>query len=96
VLRDAEIDNLFLNGSALPGLDADRLTTRGNVHLRGAKVTGEVRLLGSTGRRSVLRGRDADGGRKGKALSGDGIDARGDVRLDGAKVTGEVGWSGRN
>jgi hypothetical protein len=95
LLRDAEIDNLFLNGSALPGLDADRLTTRGNVHLRGAKVTGEVRLLGSKlGGDLSCVGVMLTAGAKGKALSGDGIDARGDVRLDGAKVTGEVGLPG--
>jgi hypothetical protein len=47
VLMDAEIDNLFLNGSVLPGLSADRLKTRGDVRLDGAEVTGEVRLAGA-------------------------------------------------
>jgi len=36
VLRSAVIDNLFLDGSALPGLQADRLEARGVLSLRGA------------------------------------------------------------
>jgi hypothetical protein len=47
VLRSAVIDNLFLDGSALPGLQADRLEARGCLSLRGASVTGEIRLLGA-------------------------------------------------
>lgn len=44
VLRSAVIDSLFLDGSTLPGLQADRLEARAGVHLRGAMVSGEVRL----------------------------------------------------
>ena len=47
VLRSAIIDNLFLDGSALPGLQADRLEARGGLSLRGATVTGEIRLCGA-------------------------------------------------
>lgn len=47
VLRYAVIDNLFLDGSALPGLNADRLEARGGVSLKGAAVAGELRLSGS-------------------------------------------------
>jgi hypothetical protein len=38
VLRSAIIDNLFLDGSALPGLQADRVEARGGVSIRGATV----------------------------------------------------------
>jgi hypothetical protein len=44
LLRSARLEGLFLDGSILPGLIADRLQTRGGVHLRRAEVTGEVRL----------------------------------------------------
>jgi hypothetical protein len=44
LLRSATIDNLFLDGSVLPGLDADRVEARGGLTLRGAEVNGSVRL----------------------------------------------------
>ena len=47
LLRDARLQNLYLNVSVLPGLNANRLQTRGGVFLRSAEVTGEVRLLGA-------------------------------------------------
>lgn len=47
VLLSAVIDNLFLNGSTLPGLRADRLKAQGNVGLFDVKATGELRLLGT-------------------------------------------------
>ena len=39
-LRYAVIDNLFLDGSSLPGLQAERLEARGGVSLKGADVSG--------------------------------------------------------
>jgi len=47
VLRYAVVDNLFLDGSSLPGLQGDRLEARGGVPLKSAEITGEVRLSGS-------------------------------------------------
>jgi hypothetical protein len=47
VLRSAIIDNLFLDGSELSGLQADRLEARGGLSLRGALVKGEIRLTGA-------------------------------------------------
>ena len=44
VLRAAIINRLFLDGSSLPGLQAERLEARGGVYLRGAQVLGEVRI----------------------------------------------------
>jgi hypothetical protein len=43
----AEIRNLFLNGSRLPGLDADGLEVGGSLMLRGVEATGTVRLTGA-------------------------------------------------
>jgi hypothetical protein len=47
VLRAAIINRLFLDGSSLPGLEAERMEARGGVYLRGAQVLGEVRILES-------------------------------------------------
>jgi hypothetical protein len=48
LLRSAVIDNLFLDGSAVPGIDADRLEARGGVTLRGADIAGTLSLAGAT------------------------------------------------
>ncbi|WP_332684303.1 hypothetical protein [Bosea sp. (in: a-proteobacteria)] len=45
ILRAAIINRLFLDGSLLPGLQAERLEARGGVYLRGAEVNGEVNLV---------------------------------------------------
>ncbi len=44
ILRAAIINRLFLDGSRLPGLQAERLEARGGVYLRWAEVDGEVNL----------------------------------------------------
>lgn len=44
ILRAAIINRLFLDGSSLPGLQAERLEARGGVYLRGAEVQGEVNI----------------------------------------------------
>ena len=44
ILRAAIINRLFLDGSRLPGLQAERLEARGGVYLRGAEVEGAVNL----------------------------------------------------
>ncbi len=91
LLRSARVQNLFLNDSSLPGLQADRLEVRGDVSLRNVNATGEVRLLGAK-----LEG-DLDctkaqfrAGDNGKALSADGLDAEGVIRLCNVEATGEV------
>jgi hypothetical protein len=48
VFRAAIINRLFLDGSSLPGLQAERLEARGGIYLRGAQVLGEVRILESS------------------------------------------------
>jgi hypothetical protein len=89
VLRYAVIDNLFLDGSLLPGLQADRLEARGGVSLKGAEVAGEVRLSGSRlGGNLSLDGASISypGG---TALVADGIEVK-SVELRGAVIAGET------
>ncbi len=89
VLRYAVIDNLFLDGSALPGLDAERLEARGGVSLKGAAVSGELRLSGSRldGNLSLDGASVSCPGRA--ALTADGIALR-SVELRGARIDGET------
>jgi hypothetical protein len=47
ILRAAIINRLYLDGSSLPGLEAERLEARGGVYLRGAQVQGEVNIAQS-------------------------------------------------
>ncbi len=93
VLRSAIIDNLFLDGSALPGLQADRLEARGCISLRAAIVMGEIRLPGARIGGSI----EADGVRisspEGIALDADGSETRGGILLRGANVRGGINLS---
>ena len=47
VFQSAVLDNLFLSGSHLPGLWADRLVVNANVFLRNVVAKGEIRFLGA-------------------------------------------------
>ncbi|MEM9010350.1 MAG: hypothetical protein AAGE18_03930 [Pseudomonadota bacterium] len=94
-LFSARLAGLYLDGSTLPGLDADRLKTTTNLHLlRGTEVTGEVRLRGAmiggdldcTG--ATLR--HGEGSETSYALNADELKTTGPVFLNDAKVTGEV------
>jgi hypothetical protein len=93
VLRSAIIDNLFLDGSALPGLQADRLEARGGVSICGATVTGEIRLRGARLGGNI----EADGAAitspDGVAVDADGLKARGGFLLRGANVRGGINIS---
>lgn len=93
VLRSAIIDRLFLDGSALPGLQAERLEARGGLYLRGADVAGEIRLSNA----SLGGNFECDGARMRAsadlALRCDGLEARG-VLLRGADVRGGIDLAG--
>ncbi|MBB3541402.1 MULTISPECIES: hypothetical protein [unclassified Rhizobium] len=93
ILRSAIIDNLFLDGSALPGLQADRLEARGCLSLRAAIVTGEIRLPGARIGGSI----EADGvsiaSPDGIALDADGLETSGGILLRGADVRGGLNLS---
>ncbi|MFN4143773.1 hypothetical protein [Aestuariivirga sp.] len=89
VLRYAVIDNLFLDGSSLPGLQAERLEARGGVSLRSAELQGEIHLSGSRldGNLSLDAVSIACAG--GAALVADGIEVR-SVEIRGAAIAGET------
>lgn len=89
VLRYAVIDNLFLDGSLLPGLQADRLEARGGVSLKGAEVTGEIRLLGGRlgGNLSLDGATVSCPGQA--ALVADAIEVK-SVEMRGATIAGET------
>jgi hypothetical protein len=93
VLRGARVQTLNLQGSALPGLSADRLEAWGGVVLRGVRAEGEVRLLGAR----IGGDLDCEGGRfenqhdvkKEKTVPGSTGKA---LNADGARVTGAFFW----
>jgi hypothetical protein len=92
-LRSAIIDNLFLDGSIVPGLQADRIEARGGIYLRSAIINGEISL--SSGRLSGSL--ECDGTRiespEHWALVADGLFAR-SVLLRGAIVRGGIELTG--
>lgn len=93
ILRAAIINRLFLDGSQLPGLQAERLEARGGVYLRGAEVEGAVNLD-----QARLGGNlECDGvairNRGGYALLGRSLEAR-NVLLRGATLRGGANLSG--
>ncbi|MGO4674437.1 hypothetical protein AB4Z40_16220 [Bosea sp. 2YAB26] len=93
IFRAAIINRLFLDGSSLPGLQAERLEARGGVYLRGAEVTGEVDLV-----QSRLGGNlECDGATirapSGYALLAPSLEAR-NVLLRGATLRGGINLSG--
>ncbi len=94
VLRSAVIDNLFLDGSELPGLQADRLEARGGLSICSATVTGEIRLRGVRAGGTI----EADGAKiaspDGLAVDAEGLEARGGILLRGAEVRGGIDLSG--
>lgn len=94
VLRSAIIENLVLDGSALPGLDADRIEARGGIYLRAARIQGEARLRGAR-LGGNLEGDGATIEALGLyALTADGLEAQGGVLVRGAKVRGGIGLEG--
>jgi hypothetical protein len=101
VLFSASIENLFLDGSLLPGLIADRLDVHGNVHLRHSESTATLRLPGARlGGNLDLEGsklaapRNPDGSHFGTAVTADEVRVGGNVILQSARTIGEVRLSG--
>ena len=90
-LRSAVIDSLFMDGSAFPGLEADRLEARGGVYLRSAAILGEVELRGARlGGHFDCRGATIENP-GGMAISADGLELRGSVLLRGTTIVGGIG-----
>ena len=104
----AQIGGFFsLEGSAVPGLYADRLTCRSGVFLRGGfTATGEIRLPRAAIGSDLSCGGGTFENPDGPALSADGIkvggsvfmrggfSARGEIRLLGATIGGGLDCTG--
>lgn len=90
--RAATLPELVMSGSAVPGINADRLIVKGGASLGdGFEATSEVRLLGA----HIGDDLDCVGGtfanKNGTALNADGIVVKGSVLLrDGFEAMGEV------
>ena len=102
-VQHAECAALYLNGSRLAGgVNADGLTTKGNVNLNnGFSAEGEVRLLGANigGNLNCAGGKFHNLG--GKALNADGLTTKGNVNFNvnlnnGFFAEGEVRLLGAN
>ncbi len=101
LLRSAVIDTLALDGSSLPGLDADRVDARGDLLFRSAEILGPVQLRGArVGGDLIFDGATLNGGDdrvlraeriavRGSALFR-GVTARGSLALPGARVGGDL------
>lgn len=93
VLNSAVIERLFMDGSAFPGLRAERVQARGGLYLRNAVINGEVRLISATFGGNV----ECDGMTlevaTGPAFNAEGLEAR-RLFFRGARITGAVIVSG--
>jgi len=92
-LRSAIIDNLFLDGSIVPGLQADRIEARGGIHLRSAVINGEISLSSARLSGSL----ECDGAQIANpehwAIVADGLSAR-SVLLRGSTLRGGINLTG--
>lgn len=94
ILKAAIINRLFLDGSLLPGLQAERLEARGGVYLRGAQVNGEVNLVQSRlGGNLECDGATIHAPGGGYALLASSLEAR-NVLIRGATLRGGINISG--
>jgi len=88
-LNSAVIERLFLDGSSLPALHAERLEARGGLYLRGAEVDGELRLISATFGGNVECDGTAFRPASGPAMNAEGLEAR-RLQLRGARCGGRV------
>lgn len=93
ILRGAIVDNLLLDGSDLPGLQAEGLETRGSVSLTGANVLGEVFMPGCRLGGNLNADRATIASTDGRSIAADAIIARG-VLLRGARLQGGITLEG--
>ncbi len=93
ILRSAIIDSVFLDGSIMPGLDADRIEARGTISLRGAVISGAVLVQGGRiGGNLDCNGVKIDAS-KDHAIHAEDLDVYG-VLLRGAVIKGSICLSG--
>jgi hypothetical protein len=94
VLLSAVIDTLAVDGSELPGFDANRLEARGDLLFRSATVRGAILLRGSRiGGDLVFDGATLENPGE-RALAGERCSVRGGVLMRGATVRGGVALPG--
>ncbi|MCP4562576.1 MAG: hypothetical protein GY873_23405 [Bosea sp.] len=93
ILRAAIINRLFLDGSRLPGLQAERLEARGGVYLRAAEVDGVVNLDQARMGGNLECAGATMRGRGGYVLLGRSLEVR-NVLLHGATLRGGINLSG--
>jgi len=104
VFRSAVIDRLFLDGSSLPGLQAERLEVRGGLYLRGSHVNGEVLLTDSRLGGNLVCDGAVIQSPDGFGLNAEGLevrnifcrdtDFRGGVNLRGARIEASLDCAG--
>ena len=94
ILRSAEVGTVYLDGSSLPGIVAERVHARGSLYLRAVQVEGTILLAGARiGGEVVLDGAVLSApGRL--ALDAPDIVMRGDVLLRGARCRGGLSLDG--
>ncbi|MCO5091051.1 hypothetical protein [Bosea sp. (in: a-proteobacteria)] len=92
-LRAAIISRLFLDGSRLPGLQAERLEARGGIYLRGAEVEGVINLDQARLGGNLQCDGAAIRNRSDHALLGRSLEVR-NVLLRGATLRGGLNLSG--
>lgn len=93
ILRAAIINRLFLDGSRLPGLQAERLEARGGIYLRGADVEAGINLDQARLGGNLECDGAIIGNRSSYALRGQGLEVR-NVLLRGATLRGCANLSG--
>jgi hypothetical protein len=104
VFTSSVIDRVFLDGSSLPGLQAERLDARGGVYLRGARVDGEIRLTDARLGGNLVCDGAVIKALGGFALNAEGIevrnvfvrgtDFRGGINLRGAQLGADFDGTG--
>lgn len=94
VARQASFDRLILNGSSLPGLNAEGVMIKRDAFLDEAKSAGQVFFVGAEiGGQLSCNGAELNGG-EGKALNAQSATIKGGAFLNNLKSTGEVSFVG--
>lgn len=94
VLRSAVIDTLSLDGSVLPGLNADRLEARGDLLFRASTVEGRIALKGARLEGDLVLDGASLSNPSEICIAAERIAVRGGALFRGAKVDGELVFSG--
>jgi hypothetical protein len=94
VLRSAMIDTLSLDGSVLPGLNADRVEARGDLLFRSATVDGLIALKGARIEGDLVFDGASLGNPGEVCIAAERISVRGGALFRGARLDGELILSG--